>query len=106
MDAGNSNNLPDMPTVYSNEDESPVEPEPVNKQGDQVEVKASHKKRRRRSHKRASTLRPKKAQSTACTAKEGIMTGSDFVIPPELVRLRKSSLVSALPSSISRYGLN
>ena len=34
------------------------------------------------------------------------MTGSDFVIPPELVKLRKSSLVMALPSSISRYGLN
>lgn len=41
----------------------------------------------------------KKARRTH-KAKEGIVTGSHHTIPPELARLRQSSLYTGLPSSI------
>ena len=73
---------------------------------DEVEVERVSKKRGQQPRDGPSDFRSKKTRKAPLTAKDGIMTGSDFVIPPELVRLRKSSLVTALPKSISRYGLN
>ena len=106
MDANNSSSPSVAHQERTTKYELFVPKTPVDTQVDEDKTSFTQEERKQRSHKGASKLRMKKTRSVPRTAKEGIMTGSDFVIPPELVWLRKSSLVTGLPSSISRYRLN
>lgn len=76
-----------------------------NAQRSQGHPKLSRSKRERQAIRRCARLESRRARRS-CKAKEGISTGPDFIVFPELEWLRRSRLYLNLPSSVCREELN